>query len=75
MKTDEDRMQELSRGVQKIFRDAVNKPTPTPSLPVEQRERERELETYISYIYIYISYVSALKRLFSFSSGYQGRVV
>ena len=41
MKTDEDRMQELSRGVQKIFRDAVNKPTPTPSLPVEQRERER----------------------------------
>jgi hypothetical protein len=47
MKSDEERMQELSDGVQKIFRDAV---IPTPPLPVESGNRGIDLQIESEYL-------------------------
>jgi hypothetical protein len=55
VKSDDERMQELTDGVQKIFEDAVRNP-PTPSFHVELPERERERKrTYSTYVCIYAS--------------------
>jgi hypothetical protein len=67
-------MEELSAGVQKIFRDAVKSDQPPRSFPLETEKREREKDAYVIYIYIYITYTSVLGCLFSFPLVTQGLV-